>query len=421
MSEPDLGSTSVPSSSPVVSVGPYEVWMLAQTAIGFLAVGGMMFLIPAFVLDQGGSPADAGAVMALAGAIALAGPAIGNFADRFGAHRVIQLGSIVMLGVAAVSFAFAEQELLWLVAAACLGLGMAGLSVINATLVVGAGFDGVTQAQKLSLLQLSLPSGQVLGLAAVAALSAADVDFRGRFLVIGGISLLFLLIVATTAGGAITRMQSTTAALAAGPEVDVAEDQPQVGLRQIVMSQFGITLGLIALITLASQAIESQYPNYMKDVFDIDPSASAGALSVIVLVSIPLYLVAGKWTAAAGPRIPFIFSAAARAAAGLGLLLLPKDAGTLALVVFGVIMVVYPMFELNAATLAAVNSPIGAGAGQGAMGAAMAFGTIVASVLGGWIAGQIGFSSLATITLIAAGAATVIGVLFLNSPDTEPS
>jgi len=31
----------------------------------------------------------------------------------------------------------------------------------------------------------------------------------------------------------------------------------------------------------------------------------------------------------------------------------------------GVIMVVYPMFELNAATLAAVNSPIGAGAGQG--------------------------------------------------------
>ena len=74
----------------------------------------------------------------------------------------------------------------------------------------------------------------------------------------------------------------------------------------------------------------------------------------------------------------------------------------LGLVVFGLIMVVYPMFELNAATLAAVNSPIGAGAGQGVMGAAMALGTIIASVLAGWVAGQIGFSSLATITLVAA-------------------
>ena len=75
------------------------------------------------------------------------------------------------------------------------------------------------------------------------------------------------------------------------------------------------------------------------------------------------------------------------------------------------------MFELNAATLAAVNSPIGAGAGQGAMGAAMALGTIIASVLAGWVAGQIGFSSLAMITLVAAGVATVIGVLFLRDPE----
>ena len=330
--------------------------------------------------------------MALAGAIALAGPAIGNFADRFNAHRALQLASILLLGISAVSFAFAEQELLWLVAAACLGLGMAGLTVVNATLVVGAGFDEAVQAKKLSLLQLSLPSGQVLGLAAVAALSAADVDFRGRFLALGAVSLVFLAIVAAFGGGAVSRLHDAAAAREA---VEDDTPAPKVGLRRILLSQFGITLTLIALLTVGAQAIESQYPNYMKDVFDIDPSASAGALSVIVLISIPLYLVAGKWTAAAGPRIPFIFSAAVRTAAGLGLLLLPKDAGVLALIVFGMIMVVYPMFELNAATLAAVNSPIGAGAGQGAMGAAMALGTIIASVLAGWVAGQIGFSSQA--------------------------
>jgi hypothetical protein len=108
----------------------------------------------------------------------------------------------------------------------------------------------------------------------------------------------------------------------------------------------------------------------MKDLFEIDPSASAGALAVIVLV------------------------------------------------VFGVIMVVYPMFELNAATLFAVNSPIGPGAGQGAMGAAIATGTIIASVLAGCVASQIGFSSLAIITVVAAGGA---GVLFLRNPPTTTS
>lgn len=117
MSEP----SELPAAD-VASVGTYEVWMLAQAAVGLLGAGGMMFLIPAFVLEQGGSPADAGAVMAVAGSIALAGPAIGNFADKYSAHRGVQSLSILLLGVAAISFAFAERELLWLVAAAALGV-----------------------------------------------------------------------------------------------------------------------------------------------------------------------------------------------------------------------------------------------------------------------------------------------------------
>ena len=173
-------------------------------------------------------------------------------------------------------------------------------------------------------------------MATVAALSAADVGFRGRFLALAGVSLVFLAIAAAFGDGAVTRLHNATAA--ANEAVADDPSAPKVGLRRILLSQFGITLALIALLTIAAQAIESQYPNYMKDVFDIDPSASAGALSLIVLISIPLYVVAGKWTASAGPRIPFIFSAAVRTAAGLGLLLLPKDAGVLALVGFGLIM-----------------------------------------------------------------------------------
>lgn len=400
-----------PATAPVVrAVGPYEVWMLAHAAIGFVGVGGMMFLIPAYVLDQGGTPADAGAVMALAGALALVAPVIGGFADRFGVHRQVQLLSLALLAASAAAFAFAEQELLWLVAATLLGLGMAGLTVVNATFVVGAGFDDRTQARKLSLLQLSLPSGQVLGLAVVAALSAASVGFRGRFLVLAGASLLFLLVVAAVNRAPAGRIRPT---VDSDPSPD-GRSQGRATLRTILKSQFGVTLLIITLVMMSAQAIESQYPNYMQSVFSIDQDLSAAALSLIVLVSIPIYLVAGRWTARSGPRTPLLVSAAARAAAGAGLLLLPPDASIAALLVFGVIMVVYPLFELNAATLAALTSPIGPGGGQGAMGAAMALGTILASVAAGWFASQVGFPSLAVITLAAGGAALLVGVVALR-------
>jgi MFS family permease len=137
----------------VPALGPYELWMVAQGALGTVGVGGLLFLVPAYVLDQEGTPADAGAVMALIGGVALAGPFLGGLADRYSIHRAIQLTSILLLGGGALSFAFAEQVLLWLVAAALVGLGMAGLIVVNATFVVGAGFDGETQARKLALPQ----------------------------------------------------------------------------------------------------------------------------------------------------------------------------------------------------------------------------------------------------------------------------
>lgn len=398
----------------IPSAGPYEFWMLAQAAMGFCGVGGMMFLIPAYVVAQGGSPADAGAVMALAGALALAAPFIGNTADRFGVHRVFQIGGLALLVAAAISFAFAEQELLWLVAAALLGVGMAGLTVVNATFVVGAGLDEPTQARKLSLLQLSLPTGQVLGLVVMAGLAAAEVSFRARFLVLAAVAALFLAAVALTNGAAAGRLTSQ----GPGPDVETVEPAAEGSdLRKVLLSQFGLTLALVVLVMASSQAIESQYPNYMREAFGLPADQSAGALAIIVLLSIPIYPLAARWTAAAGPRTPFLVSAAVRASAGLVLLLLPSDAGGAAVVVFGLVMLVYPLFELNAATLAAVTSPIGAGAGQGAVGAAIALGTIIASVLAGWVAGEVGFSSLAAITVAAAGSATAIGFLFLR-PDT---
>ena len=83
-------------------------------------------LIPAFVTELTGTAADAGVVMAILGLAAVVGPAVGRFADRHFAHRVV-----LSLGVLAMSLAFAayalsaERTALYALEALLLGLGVA--------------------------------------------------------------------------------------------------------------------------------------------------------------------------------------------------------------------------------------------------------------------------------------------------------
>lgn len=402
----------------VSSVGPYELWMLAQAGLGFTVFGGVIFLIPLHVLDQGGTPGDTGAVIALIGVLGLAGPLIGNLADRFGAYRSLQLLSLALVALGALGFAYAREELSWLVAAGLLGLGSSAGAVLNTTFVVGAGFDHETEARKLALLQLSMPAGQVLGLAFVAGLATLGLGIPAMLMAVAGAGALFVLVVAGVNAAAAARV-------VAGADAGVARrrdvSEPRASLRAVLLSQFGLALALTLLIMVSSECIESQYATYMDSVFGIDPELSAAALSVIMLLTIPLYLVAGRWTARSGPRVPFLASGAVRTLAGAALLMLPGTAGLAGLVAFGLIMLTYPFFELNAAILASKTSPIGQGAGQGGSMAAYAAGSIVGAIVAGWVAERLGFSSLAGITVVSAGAATVFGVLLLRSPVAQPA
>jgi MFS family permease len=398
---------------PVLSIGQYELWMLAQAVLGFTVYGGVIFLIPLHVLAQGGTPGDTGAVVALIGLLGLVGPFVGGLADRFRAYRSLQLLSLVLVALGALAFAYAKADLEWLVAAGLVGMGTSGAVVLNTTFVVGSGLDHETQAKKLALLQLSLPAGQVLGLAVVAALATAGLSISGIFLAMAAATLVFTAVVYFVNGAAAGRVH----AVALSKIVDYDEaPTSRVSLRTVLISQFGLSLTLTFLLMLSAEGIESQYASYMESVFGLAPELSATGLSIIMLITIPLYLVAGRWTARSGPKVPLVASAVMRALAGAGLLLLPKSAGWLALVIFGLIMVAFPFFELTAAVLASKTSPIGQGAGQGGSMAAYALGSIIGAVVGGWLAERYGFASLAGVAVVAAGAAAVLGLVFLKSP-----
>lgn len=394
------------------AIGRFELWMLAHVALGLVGMGGVLFLVPTYVLAQGGTPSDVGAVMAIGSGLALTGPAFGAFADRFGAHRLVQLGSMTLLLLAAVLLPFTNEELTWMISAGLFGLGIAGLSVVNPTLIVGAGLEHSEQTHKLALMQMCVPAGQVLGLAMISALMAAGWELPQLFFLLAGIMAVFTVIVALVNAPAAARVGAAASTSASSTENVPA---PKMSLRSVILSQFGLVVLIGMLLTMSAQALESQYPNYMQESFAIDPGTSAGALSVMVLLSLPLYAVAGRWTARQGAKAGLALSTLMRVGAGVGLLLLAKEAGATAFVFYALVMLAYPFAELNLATLVSKTSPMGAGAGQGILGAAFALGTLFVSVIAGLIAGAFGYPALAVITAVTAGLAAVLTILFVRN------
>ena len=91
-----------------------------------------------------------------------------------------------------------------------------------------------------------------------------------------------------------------------------------------------------------------------------------------------------------------------------------------AIVLYGLMITVYPFFEVNTSLIAARLSPIGVGGGQGLQGAATQGAGIIGGFAAGWLASELGFESLAWFSTGIAVAAMVL-VFFLKLPDPQPA
>ena len=65
------------------------------------------------------------------------------------------------------------------------------------------------------------------------------------------------------------------------------------------------------------------------------------------------------------------------------------------MILFGIMIVMYPFFEVNTSLIAVKTSPIGPGGGQGFQGGATQLAGILGAFLAGWLANQAGFETLA--------------------------
>jgi MFS family permease len=388
-------------------VPTFEWWFVAHFIFGVAYLGMIPILVPTYIISITNSAAEAGVVMAIIGLGALAAPVIGGFADKYLAHRIAQLGGLVALAAGALVFAFAQEDLVFAIAAIFTGLGVATLMMINPSLIVGAGFDQDTESSKLTRLNQVAILGQLTGGLLIAGLTQAGLSFQARFLVVAVFPFVGFFIVAATNKSATERLRQT-----APSSTEETSNEAKLTLGKILLTTFGLFLLAMAINGMSQSVLESQYPNYMQKVFNISPALSATALSVTAVVNLLFLGVAGSWMAKKGPNPVFMASLIMRLAAAvilIGLMMVSKVPAFLPLGMYVILLVGIAWVDL-----AGRLSIAGIGATQGLLMGSLALGTFFGALLGGWLAETFGFQILPWITAVGVAIAIVLGYLVIR-------
>ncbi len=389
-----------------------EWWYVAHLTFGMVYLGIVPVLVPAYVISVTNSASAAGVVMAILGLGALMAPAIGSFADRYRAHRAVQLAGLAAMGVGAAIFAGAKEDLVFAAAAVVMGFGVATMLMVNPTFIVAAGFSAEDESTHLARLFQVAIVGQLIGSLLIATLAEAEWSFEDRFWVAAGLATAGLVVTGLTNKAAAARINVEPAAVA--EEAGTEASGP--GIWKIMASAFGLFVLANFLNSIGHAATASQYPNFMQRVFDIGQAASAAALSVGAVVTFVALGVGGWWLAKSGAARVFQWSLALRLAAAAGLVLLvgSKPAMVLPLGLWILFQVGIQFVDMANPPIAARISPTTTGAAQGFVMGALALGTFCGGLLGGWAAEAFGFDWLPVITSAGIGLALVVSLFALR-------
>jgi DHA1 family tetracycline resistance protein-like MFS transporter len=433
MSEPALASRFMPGQT---SEGHaprtaklLEPWFAPFALINASAVGLAPILLPVDASRYG--VGHVGLVMGAFNLGAFAAPLAGSLADRYRAYRSLTTLCAALSAVA-----------LWLFP--LLGSGMQVLLA----LVNGAGFaGGVTIAnlliverrpksewnQRLGWLETVLSIGQggaLLVAAWLTGLSAKTGLLIGALVPAAAIPLAVLLIpripkrpeagTEPAPAQASTRRSSHRLAFAGqvgewGPASPSRthhlnqRQSPVAWVSALLHGGFGWMLAAWIPAYAGSAIIFSLYPVLFHNAFGVAPRASALAFAVIVLVSLPLYVLAGKVSQRRGPAITLAGGLASRVVllAVLAVLAAIGHVGAvLPLAAFAGIMFAWSFLSVASPGLAGQLHPDAEGDAQGQLNGSSGVAGLVGSIIGGAAASAWGYPAALSI----GAAATAIGL-----------
>jgi MFS family permease len=387
--------------------------MLSMFALGISYSAFVSLLIPPYVSDSGGDASTAGIVMAIIALGALGGPPIGSFADRYSAHRIVMVGGIAGMALSFAAYALsADNSALYALDAILMGVSVAAVSATAPVFIVGAKLDQQTEAKQMTTLQLMMPAGQLIGGLILAGITGWS--FANRFWLGAGIVALSFVIVWLTTADVSQRLKL---AMAQDATTEPDGGRKKIGLKQVLLSTFGIYFAVLVFTSIASNGVNAQIANIMPEVYGIDAKTTSALISLAGLLNIVLYFPAGRWMARKGPFPPFMAGVVGRMIAGLGMGAVGLMTDNRALIGAAFMQLMYqaaPFVRLPQSGLAVRFATFPAGQASGWVIAGSAVGSFVGSLLGGYLADAFGYNAVNWMAAAAGAGAALILFMWLR-------
>ncbi len=387
--------------------------MLSMFALGISYSAFVSLLIPPYVSDSGGDASTAGIVMAIIALGALGGPPIGAFADRYSAHRVVMVGGIAGMALSFAAYALsADNSALYALDAILMGISIAAVSATAPVFIVGAKLDQQTEAKQMTTLQLMMPAGQLLGGLMLASITGWS--FANRFWLGAGIVAISFVVVWLTTADVSRRLKQ---AMAKDVTAEVDGGRKKIGLKQVLLSTFGIYFAVLVFTSIANNGVNAQIANIMPNVYGVDAKTTSALISLAGLLNIVLYFPAGRWMARKGPFPPFMAGVVGRMIAGLGMGAVGLMTDNKALLGAAFMQLMYqaaPFVRLSQPGLAVRFATFPAGQASGWVIAGSAIGSFVGSLLGGYLADTFGYNAVNWMAAAAGAGAALILFIWLR-------
>jgi MFS transporter, DHA1 family, tetracycline resistance protein len=403
-----------------------EPWFAPFALINGAALGLTPILLPVAASRDG--IGHVGLVMGAFNLGAFAAPAVGTLADRFRAHRSLTAACAAVAAVSLWLFPVAGPAWQLLLALAD-GAGFAG-AVTIANLLIVERRPKAEWNSRLGFLEavLSVGQGAALLLAAyLATLSARDGLLLGAIVPAAAIPLAAVLI-PRIAGRPVPGAHPPSAAVPLayqhrlasiglvgewGPASPsrahhLAHRRPFSGLA-VLAGPFGWMLAAWIPAYAGTAVIFALYPVLFQQAFGVAPSSSSIAFAVIVFVSLPLFPVAAAVSQRRGPAVAMAGALAARVVL-LGVLAVLAAAGhppaVLPFAAFAGIMFAWSFLSVASPGLTGQLVPDAEGDAQGLLNASSGTAGLLGSVIGGVLAGHLGYPA----ALAFGAAATALGL-----------
>lgn len=397
-----------------------ELWMVSNLAMGAATTAFLSLLVPPFVLAQTGSALRSGIVLAVVGLAAVSSPLWGKLADKHHAHRPLYLLSMIGMTLSFLILAL-DAGIDWYspIFGILLGVSMAAQGTISSVFIIGADLPTHIKNRQITVTNLAMPLGQVVGAVAIALGQWAGFGYIGLFWLATIILAIFTVCTVIGIAKPVARLKEAEAkrqdSTAAQPEASTKKQDSS--FRTVVMSTFGVFLLVVIVSSFSNNGMTSQIANIMPDVYGFTDMQTSALIALAGLLNLAVIGIFGKMMERTGPKTVYVIGSAIRFAGVLMMALVGLLASGSALVLAAIAMQLAfqgsPISRLPGSLLVARLTPVGIAEANGYYYGASALGAFVGCLVAGFAADAMGFNAVNWVAAVTGAIALALLCLWM--------